>query len=151
MGESVLGTRVITQVAIIVKDINMTASKFAAFLGLEKPQIIITDEYDKAQTEYRGKPSKARAKLAFIKISENVDLELIEPDSGPSTWREFLDKNGEGVHHLAFVVKGIKDVVKKLGEIGMPLVQKGEYTGGRYAYIDATEDLKVMLELLEND
>jgi len=33
----------------------------------------------------------------------------------------------------------------------MPLVQKGEYTGGRYAYIDSNSCLKVMLELLEND
>jgi pimeloyl-CoA synthetase len=33
----------------------------------------------------------------------------------------------------------------------MPLLQKGEYTGGRYAYIDASRDLKVIIELLEND
>jgi 4-hydroxyphenylpyruvate dioxygenase-like putative hemolysin len=62
-----------------------------------------------------------------------------------------LDKNGEGVHHIAFVVKGMKEVVMKLEQNGMPLVQKGEYTGGRYAYIDSKEPLKVLLELLEND
>jgi methylmalonyl-CoA/ethylmalonyl-CoA epimerase len=33
----------------------------------------------------------------------------------------------------------------------MPLIQKGEYTGGRYAYIDTKEKLKVLIELLEND
>jgi methylmalonyl-CoA/ethylmalonyl-CoA epimerase len=33
----------------------------------------------------------------------------------------------------------------------MPLLQKGEYTGGRYAYIDTLRDLKVIIELLEND
>jgi methylmalonyl-CoA/ethylmalonyl-CoA epimerase len=41
--------------------------------------------------------------------------------------------------------------ITKLHELGMNLVQKGEYAGGRYAYIDSTMDLKVMLELLEND
>ena len=33
----------------------------------------------------------------------------------------------------------------------MPLLQKGEYAGGRYAYIDTLKDLKVIVELLEND
>ena len=30
-------------------------------------------------------------------------------------------------------------------------MQKGEYTGGRYAYADARKELKMILELLEND
>lgn len=38
-----------------------------------------------------------------------------------------------------------------MGSQGMPLVQYGEYTGGRYAYMDTFPQLKVMLELLEND
>jgi len=33
----------------------------------------------------------------------------------------------------------------------MTLIQTGEYTGGRYAYIDTSSDLKVLLKLLEND
>jgi methylmalonyl-CoA/ethylmalonyl-CoA epimerase len=33
----------------------------------------------------------------------------------------------------------------------MPLVQSGEYTGGRYAYVDTHRDPKVLIELLEND
>jgi len=38
-----------------------------------------------------------------------------------------------------------------MGSQGMPLVQYGKYTGGRYAYMDTFPQLKVMLELLEND
>ncbi|TFG70725.1 MAG: VOC family protein, partial [Anaerolineales bacterium] len=34
---------------------------------------------------------------------------------------------------------------------GIPLVQSGEYTGGRYAYTDGIAQLGVILELLEND
>jgi hypothetical protein len=34
---------------------------------------------------------------------------------------------------------------------GMPLLQKGEYTGGRYAYLDSNGALKTLIELLEND
>ena len=34
---------------------------------------------------------------------------------------------------------------------GIKLIQRGEYTGGRYAYFDANDSLKMVLELLEND
>ncbi|MBM7569979.1 VOC family protein [Aquibacillus albus] len=151
MKNSVLGTNVVTQIAIIVEDIEKTSQAYADFLGVEKPNVIITDTVDKAQTEYRGESSQARAKLAFFDVGGNLQLELIEPDEHPSTWREFLDEHGEGVHHIAFVVEDMKGTVKKLEANGMPLIQKGEYDGGRYSYVETTDELKVLLELLEND
>ncbi|WP_077623311.1 VOC family protein [Sediminibacillus massiliensis] len=150
MSESTLGTNVIAQVGIIVRDIEKTAEAYAEFFGVEKPPINWTDSYDKAQTEYKGEAAEARAKLAFFDMG-SLQLELIEPDEHPSTWREFLDEQGEGMHHLAFVVKDLKGVVKKMEAKNMPLIQKGEYTGGRYAYMEGTDQLKVILELLEND
>ena len=81
----------------------------------------------------------------------SIQLELIEPDHNASTWRESLDQNGEGPHHIAFVIEGMKEKIAALEREKMPLLQKGEYTGGRYAYIDTLRDLKVIVELLEND
>jgi len=151
MSKSILGTRVVTQIGILVKDIEKACQDYAEFLGVENPGYTITDTIDKTQAEYRGEPCYARAKLAFFNVGDNLVIELIEPDENPSTWREDLDKNGEGFHHIAFVIDGMKEKVMLLEKNGMPLVQKGEYTGGRYAYIDAREKLKVMIELLEND
>jgi catechol 2,3-dioxygenase-like lactoylglutathione lyase family enzyme len=150
MSQGVLGTNVIAQVAIIVRDIERTSRKMADFFGVEPPAWFWTDPQEKARTRYRGEPTEARAKLAFFDMG-SLQLELIEPDEHPSTWREFLDEHGEGVHHIAFVVKGMQEKIRALEQMGMPLVQKGEYTGGRYAYFDTVNDLKVMLELLEND
>ena len=45
----------------------------------------------------------------------------------------------------------MKEKIAVLERNGMPLLQKGEYTGGRYAYIDANKTLKTVIELLEND
>ena len=151
MKKGILGTHVVTQVGLLVRDIEKTAQVYADFLGVPKPPIQVTDVLEKSQAKYRGAPTKARAKLAFFKVGEGLDLELIEPDHEPSTWREDLDRKGECVHHIAFVVKGMKEKVAALAGENMPLVQSGEYTGGRYAYIDANKDLKVLIELLEND
>ncbi|HZK33826.1 MAG TPA: VOC family protein [Bacillota bacterium] len=141
---------VMVQVGLVVRDIEKTAGNFAEVFGIKMPDISITDTIDKAETEYKGKPSHARAKLAFIDMG-GMQLELIEPDDHPSTWREFLDEHGEGIHHIALNIKGMKDTLAYLENNGMPLVQKGEYTGGRYAYIDSSDRLGMIIELLEND
>jgi len=151
MKKGILGTHIVTQVGLLVNDIEKTAQVYADFLGVAKPEIRLTDVVEKSQAKYKGSLTKARAKLAFFKVGEGLDIELIEPDREPSTWREDLDRKGECVHHIAFQIKGIKEKVADLQEENMPLVQSGEYTGGRYAYVDAHRDLKVLIELLEND
>ncbi|MCT2537887.1 VOC family protein [Aquibacillus koreensis] len=150
MEKNVLGTNVIAQIGILVHDIEKTAQVYADFFGVEKPAIELTGTLEEAQTNYNGDSTEARAKLAFFDMG-STQLELIEPDEHPSTWREALDANGEGVHHIAFVIEGMKEKIKVLEANGMPLQQTGEYPGGRYAYIDTVKDLKVLTELLEND
>jgi 4-hydroxyphenylpyruvate dioxygenase-like putative hemolysin len=150
MGHGLLGNNKMVQVGIIVKDIEKTAADYAEFFGIDTPSVQITDGYDKAETEYKGKPSEARAKLAFMDFG-SLQVELIEPDEHPSTWREYLDEHGEGVHHIAFFIKDTKEKVAALNAKGFPLDQKGEYTGGRYSYVNTKSALKTMIELLEND
>lgn len=140
----------IIQIGIIVKDIEKTSLMYSKLFNIEKPQWFWTEPFNKAETEYRGYSTQARAKLAFIKF-KNIEIELIEPDDNPSTWREYLDTKGEGIHHIAFRIEGMSQIMLKLNEISMPLIQKGEYEGGRYAYIDSLKDLKVIIELLEHN
>jgi hypothetical protein len=152
MGNPILGTDLLCQVGILVNDIEKTGRDWAAFLGVEPPEIQITGDVQEAETKYLGAPSEARARLSFFHVGPNVDIELIEPDKNTaSTWRHDLDASGEGFHHVAFVVKGMKERIEACGKQGFKLLQTGEYTGGRYAYIDANEKLKLVLELLEND
>ncbi|XEC93562.1 VOC family protein [Paenibacillus tarimensis] len=145
-----LGTKTITQIGILVNDIEKVSRAYADFFGIEQPKILITAPVEEAQTEYRGSPTPARAKLAFFDMG-SLQLELIEPDHHPSTWREYLDEHGEGPHHIAFFIEGMKEKITLLEGKQMALLQKGEYTGGRYAYMDSMNEFKVIIELLEND
>ncbi|WHZ05097.1 VOC family protein [Neobacillus sp. YX16] len=148
--KNALGTNVIAQIGILVNDIEKTSQAYADFFGIDKPEWSLTDKLEKAQTEFDGDPTEARAKLAFFDMG-SLQLELIEPDHYPSTWRKHLDEHGEGPHHIAFFIKGMKEKIVLMEGNQMPLLQKGEYTGGRYAYMDTFKDLKIILELLEND
>ena len=111
--------------------------------------MVITDGYELAKTSYRGQPSLAQAKLAFFDMGQ-VQIELIEPIGQPSTWKEWLDEHGDGFHHIAFHIKGTDKVVAYLETNGIPLVQQGQYPGGMYSYLDASNSLGMVLELLEN-
>ena len=145
------GTKIV-QIAIVVRDVEKYAKNYAEFLGVQVPEIIISETEDTAKTRYHGRPTKARVKQAFFRF-ENTRIELLEPVGGPSTWKEFLDSNGEGVHHIAFEIKDMDDRIAEMQDRGINLIQQGRwttYTGGRYAYFDTNDRLAVMLELLEN-
>ena len=144
-----IGTTVVTQIGIVVRDIDKTSRAWADVFGVPVPPVIITDDLDKAHTEYQGQPSTARAKLSFLHFGQ-VSIEFIEPVGMPSTWQDFLNAHGEGVHHIAFQIKGMPEQIAYLASKDVPLIQRGDYTGGRYAYLDGEPNLAVILELLEN-
>lgn len=150
MSDKILDSKVVLQVAILVKDIKTTAAKYAELFGVDVPEICISAGYDKALTEYKGKHCDVTCKMAFIYL-DNLTIEIIEPDGKESIWTDMLNENGEGFHHMAFGVKGMKEAICTFEKTGMPLIQKGEYQGGRYAFIDSVKDYKMVFELLEND
>ena len=140
----------VTQIAVIVEDIEKALDHYCATFGMDRPEWQLTGPAEDSQISYRGETTPGRAKLAFVRFA-NITLELIEPVDGPSIWREFLESHGEGVHHIAFDVDGMQAAVDDFETRSIPLVQKGEYTGGRYAYLSAADRLGLDIELLEND
>ncbi|NLH99292.1 MAG: VOC family protein [Chthonomonadales bacterium] len=143
-----LGGARLAQVALVVRDIEEASRRWAALLGVPVPNVITTAPGLEVAQTYKGKPSDARAKLAFFQLGP-VQLELIEPLGGDSTWQEALDRKGEGFHHIAFWVEGMQQSVDYLREHGIPMAQRGDMGEGQYAYFDAEERLGVTLELLE--
>lgn len=139
----------ITQLGFVVNDINKSARVWADFLNVDLPEIMITDPVEKVHTEYKGKPTAAQAKLAFIQL-DNITIELIEPIGDDSTWKECLDERGEGIHHIAFHVDGMDKNIAFLRERSGRLVQCGDFTGGRYAYFDMRQ-IGTIVELLSTD
>ncbi|MFC0470413.1 VOC family protein [Halalkalibacter kiskunsagensis] len=150
MDKNILGTNAITQIGIVVNNIEKTSEAYARFLGMDKPKTNRTETVDQTKMEFRGEVSHAQAKLASFHLGA-LQLDLIEPDEHPSAWREFLDEHGEGVLHIAFIVDGMQEKISLLERINIPLVQKAEFKGGRYAYMDSLKDLKVLLEVMEFD
>ena len=70
--------------------------------------------------------------MAFIDAG-NVKIELLEPMSEKSAIHGFLEKRGEGIHHVAFGVTGIRRAMAELREKGVRLLsdEPGRCWGSR--------------------
>jgi len=145
------GNNIVCQVGLLVNDIEAAARRYCEVFGMEMPPIIETPGYAISKTTYHGEPCDATAKLAFFSMGQ-VQIELIEPDSQSSVWRDYLNAHGEGVHHIAFQVEDTDRTVEHLKEHGVNVLQQGLYSdaSGMYTYVDSAPVLGVMLELLEN-
>lgn len=143
------GLKRITQVAMVVRDIEKTRDFWSELLGVEKSPIVETEGWELTHMTFRGAPSEGKAKLTFFNL-ENIVLELIQPVSGPSTWQDFLKKHGEGIHHIAFNVENLDGTLEKFRKMGIGVEQKGDFEGGSYVYINSKSKLGAIIELLHH-
>ena len=147
-----MNTKEIYQIGILDRDIRKTAARWAELLGRPMPEIGITEGYEISHALYRGQPCRGRIYQAAFQLG-SVELEFVSPvDDEPSYWKECLDRDGEGLHHLAFRTDNIADL-QGLREMGYPIVQTGNWPDtprdGAYAYADGEDALKCVIELLD--
>ncbi len=150
MTNDLLGNKKATQIGLVVENMDEAVQAWSKLLGVEQPSIVITDPEEIAHTKYQGGTTTAQAKLAFFDLGQ-VSLELIQPLGEPSTWNDQLSKFGPSLHHIAFDIIGMDEQIQGLEKHGLHLVQRGDYEGGRYAYLDGQKKFGAVLELLEND
>ncbi|WHX49446.1 VOC family protein [Paenibacillus woosongensis] len=136
----------ICQIALVVKDIEAAAKNYAEIFGVEVPEIWLLAPEEESHTKYRGLPTGTRAKLCVFELG-SIILELTEPDEHPSSWKEFLEEKGEGVHHIGFMVKDREEALSALEKRGIPVRHTGEYPGGSYTFVDSEAQLGVLLNL----
>lgn len=150
----VLGTNILAQVGFIVRDIESSKQKFAQFLGCPVPPTVDGGKYEVTGTTVQGQPAPdANCQMAFFDVGEACQIELIQPNGVKSTWQDFLDEHGEGIHHLAFKVKKTDEAIAAMADFaGATVLQRGKYGdgGGEYTYLDTCDQLKCIIELLED-
>lgn len=82
----------------------------------------------------------------------NVIIELLEPMGDDSSMAKFLDKKGEGVHHIAFGVTDIEDALENLRARGIEPVTPDPYRGAhgrKVAFLSPKSCRGVLIELCE--
>ncbi|MBQ4355582.1 MAG: methylmalonyl-CoA epimerase [Bacteroidales bacterium] len=69
-----------------------------------------------------------KVKTAFFMVGQ-TKIELLEPTSDDSTIANFIEKRGEGIHHVAFCVDDAAAALNEVGEKGVRLIDKAPRPG----------------------
>lgn len=92
-----------------------------------------------------------KVRVGFFRIGD-VRLELLEPTDLSSTVAGFLDKRGEGLHHIAFTVESIESRIAELKQAGLRMIDETARPGAhhmRIAFIHPKSTFGVLTELCE--
>ena len=128
------------QICIVVADIEKAAQEWANLLGTEIPQIEAKRLEGGASYTYHGKPISCDLKVCNIEMDGWI-LELHQPCGGQSSFQDFLEKHGNGVHHIGFRVGEERDeLVRELTAAGYDADRTVGINPGRTWTIVDTED-----------
>lgn len=95
---------------------------------------------------------REKVRVGFIRFENRVNIELLEPTSKDSVLAKFLEKRGEGIHHICYRVNQIEDVLLKLKQEGVRLIHETPFIGAhncRVAFIHPSSAGGVLVELSE--
>ena len=135
------------QICLVVDDIEKAVKSWADIFDVPVPEIHVGKPEKNPDLTYRGKETFYGIKIAGIQ-TKNFVLEIIEPDENDSTFREFLDKHGNGVHHLGFEVGDRRDaIINELEKNGYEMRTVGYYPGSSWTIVDSEDDLGVNLNI----
>jgi methylmalonyl-CoA epimerase len=129
----------IDHIAIIVRNIEQALTFYRDTLG------IVTSEIKEVPTE--------QVRIAFLPMGgpAGSEIELIEPTSPDSSLAKFLEKRGEGLHHICLEVENIDAALLEMQEKGAPVLDRQPRVAaeGRAIFLHPKGTNGVLLELLE--
>ena len=92
-----------------------------------------------------------KVRVGFFRIGD-VRLELLEPSGPSSTIAAFIEKRGEGLHHVALTVERIEDRIAELKQSGVRMIDEAPRPGAhhmRIAFLHPRSTFGVLTELCE--
>jgi len=96
--------------------------------------------------------SDQKVKTAFFKVGQ-TKIELLESTDPEGPIGKFIEKRGEGIHHIAFAVKDIEDKLKTVEEKGVRLIDQKSRKGAEgldIAFLHPKSTLGVLTEICED-
>lgn len=90
-----------------------------------------------------------KVKTAFFKVGE-VKIELLEATSPESTIASFIEKKGQGVHHIAFAVDNTNEALSDIEAKGVKLIDKTSRAGAeglKIGFLHPKSTMGILTEL----
>lgn len=126
----------VDHIAVAVRSLESALAFFRDRLGLE--------------VEHVATVERDRVRVAFLPVG-GTHIELLEPLDGDGPVARFLERRGEGLHHICLEVEDINAALAELGAAGVELIDRQPRPGaeGLVAFIHPKSSSGVLLELVE--
>ncbi len=128
----------VDHIGVAVKDSEAGIKFFSNLLGLKlEGQEVVAEQ---------------KVKTTFLPVGD-TEVELLEATDPDSPIAKFLEKRGEGIHHIAFSVEDIDSALKELKEHGIGLIDETPRIGAgnkRIAFLHPKYTFGVLVELSES-
>lgn len=127
----------IDQIAIAVKDLEQAARFFREAIGLQLTHTELLQE--------------ERVKVALFQVGGS-EIELVEGIGEENPIAKFLEKRGEGLHHISLEVESLEKALDRLEACGVPLIDKVPRRGAhgtKVAFLHPKGCHGVLIELVE--
>jgi methylmalonyl-CoA/ethylmalonyl-CoA epimerase len=115
-----ISAKAINHIGIAVKSIDSQKAFYEGVLG--------------ATFEGIETVADQKVKVGFFKVGD-VRLELLEPTDPTSTVAAFIEKRGEGLHHIAYTVSDIQGRLEALKAGGVQLIDQKPRAGAHHTQI----------------
>lgn len=146
-----LALHAINQIGIVVNDVDKTMETYWKQFGIGPWRIYHLGPGMKDMTYY-GEPCSFSLKVAVARIG-TLSIELLQPLSGPTPLKDFLEKHGEGMQHVGIVVDNLDEATEKMKHQGYRVIMSARGLGtkgdGGSAYFNTDQDLGTLVEFIE--
>lgn len=133
-----MAIRKISHIGIAVRDLDQQKQFYQQTLGLE----LLAEEEVPDQ----------KVKIAMFAVGD-ARIELLEPTGADSPVERFLQKRGEGIHHIAYAVTDLRSMLARLSAQGVGLIDEQPRSGAeghQIAFIHPKSAFGVLTELCES-
>ena len=121
-------------IGVVVRDLNHSTTVLSRLWGMGPWQ------FAKHETENidSGAGKSLKLGLSFADLGSGLRIELVQPIEGQSIWSDYLDRKGEGLHHICLCIPTIKwdTTVLRLEENRHRLISSTIFQGKRSNYYD---------------
>jgi len=135
--------------ALAVRDAEKAARHYQEELGVG-PWRVERFGSEMKRATYKGKEISVDMKVAVAQLGP-FDLALEQPLSSPSPMQDFLDQNGQGIHHVCFAVDRLEPAAAEMKRVGYEEIFTAHGFGpngdGEAAYFDTEDALGIIIEL----
>ncbi len=138
-----------THVCVVVRDVEKTAQTYASLFGVG-PFLIRVMKTPVSHASVGGVPTEYTLKFGYARTS-TVTLELVETIDGRTAYSDFLEKHGEGIHHIGYKASPpFHEEMRRWERLGIGTLQVNYRDDKRYgwAYMDTQAIVGSIIEIV---